>query len=560
MTADGAREYDVIIAGYGPTGATLAGLLGMRGIHALVLEREDTVWPLPRAGTCDDEALRIWQSLGIADTLMREFLPQERILFVDSREREFFRLERPTGFGFGWNPLCMTYQPLIERVIRERVARLPSIEVRLGHAVESFDDSEGGVTVHARERQSGDAFSARARYLIACDGGKSAIRTQLGVEFPGTTYQQWLVVDGAVADPSKLPQHMIYHCDPRRPTCTFPQALRHHRWQFMLRAGETREQMETDEIAEQLLAPWSGLTGIELIRHAVYIYHSRIATRWKTGRVLLAGDAAHVMPPFGGQGMNSGVRDAGSLAWRLALVIRGRADPAILETYETERRPHVRHMVTMSVVFATILTTRNRPLAFARDLFFRTLRHTPKIGRFFRRGDFKPMSTYPRGFMTGGRRRGRHAAAGTMIAQPMVTSGSGQRVRFDDLLGAEWSVVAMDTDPRAVVDLETALMWEGLPARFVRVVPAGASRSDAGGAETVEDGDGELGEWFARHRVNLAVVRPDKIVFGACDARRDGAPSELARALRSALNAPVERLPSGGRRLSTGVMRQPTAG
>src|SRR6185436_2487241 len=165
-----------------------------------------------------------------------------------------------------------------------------------------------------------------------------------------------------------------------------------HRWQCMLRPGETKEQMETDEMAEQLLAPWSGLTEIELIRHAVYVYHSRIATRWKTGRVILAGDSAHVMPPFGGQGMNSGVRDAGSLAWRLALVLRGRADPAILESYELERRPHVRRMIRMSEMFAGVLTTQNRITAKVRDVFFRTLRATPLIGTFFRRGQFKPMS------------------------------------------------------------------------------------------------------------------------------------------------------------------------
>jgi 3-(3-hydroxy-phenyl)propionate hydroxylase len=191
-------------------------------------------------------------------------------------------------------------------------------------------------------------------------------------------------------------------------------------------------------------------------------------------------------------------------------------------------------------------------LAGTRDFFFRTLRHVPKIGRFFRRGDFKPMSTYPRGFIDGGRRR-RTTAAGTMIVQPVVTTGSGQRVRFDDMLGTEWSVVAMDADPRSVVDLDTAIMWEQLPARFIRVVPRGRSRDDTSGAETVEDTDGDLARWFAVHRANLVVVRPDKIVFGACDATESGAATKLAQSLRAALNAPVERLPSGGRRLSTGV-------
>jgi 3-(3-hydroxy-phenyl)propionate hydroxylase len=269
--------------------------------------------------------------------------------------------------------------------------------------------------------------------------------------------------------------------------------------------------------------------------------------------VILAGDSAHVMPPFGGQGMNSGVRDAASLAWRLALVVRGLADPGILESYEVERRPHVRHMIIMSIAFASVLTTRNGALAFARDVFFRTLRATPVIGTFFRRGNFKPMSTYAKGFMAGGRRRARHVADGTMIVQPMVATGIGDRVRLDDVLGTEWSVVGMNVDPRVVIDAETATMWERLPASFVRVVPAGtrASRSDVGGAETVEDVESALATWFARHRVNLAVVRPDKIVFGACDTTRPGNARKLAHALRAALNAPVERLPSGGRRLSS---------
>ena len=543
---DSVPPYDVIVVGFGPTGATLGGLLGMRGIRTLVLEREAGPLRLPRAATCDDEALRTWQSLGVADTLMPRFLPQERAAFLNARGRTFFELHRRTDFGYGWPALSFIYQPFLEQVLRARAASCASVDVRLGHTVESIEDANGTVAVQARETDTGILRRARARYVVACDGGRSTIREKLGVAFPGTTYQRWLVLDGRVRDPSALPGIMVFHCDPRRPAVTFPQAFSYHRWQFMLRDDETAEQMETDEVANELLAPWRTRAEIELVRKTVYVYHARVARPWKVGRVLLAGDAAHVMPPFGGQGMNSGVRDACALAWRLAHVIDGRAGAALLASYEVERAPHVRRMIRMSLAFASVLTTRNRLTAAGRDAVFGVLDAIPILGPFVRRGQFKPSVTYHAGFLAEGTRRSRRAVDGKLLIQPNVVTGAGTVARLDDVLGTEWTVLGFKADPRGVVDADTGPMWDALSTRFVRAGPAGASRADGQGADVVEDVDGELAVWLRRHGVDLVVVRPDKVVFGGCDTRRPGSALALARTLRAALSAPAERYAAAG--------------
>jgi 3-(3-hydroxy-phenyl)propionate hydroxylase len=403
--------------------------------------------------------------------------------------------------------------------------------------VESFDDSEGVVTVQVREASSGVVHRLRASYVVGCDGGRSTIRERMHVEFAGTTYQRWLVLDGHVADPSKLPSIMEFLCDPGRPAVHFPQAFSYHRWQFMLRDHETTERMETDEVADELLAPWSARAEIELVRKSVYTYHARVATPWKVGRILLAGDAAHVMPPFGGQGMNSGIRDAVALAWRLAHVVAGQADASLLSSYEVERAPHVRGMSRMSLGFASVLNTPNRAVALARDATFRVLDAMPVVGPFLRRGEFKPSVTYNKGFLMGGRRRNRRVADGKLLIQPDVAAENGARVRLDDVLGAEWSVLAYDADPRSVVDQETSSMWDMLSTRFVRVAPCGQANATAHDCHVAHDVDGQLGAWLERHRANLVVVRPDKVVFGACDTRRNGSAMALTRALQSALGS-----------------------
>jgi 2-polyprenyl-6-methoxyphenol hydroxylase-like FAD-dependent oxidoreductase/pimeloyl-ACP methyl ester carboxylesterase len=520
--------YDVIVAGYGPVGATAASLLGLRGVRTLVLEREDGVYRLPRAGTCDDEVMRIWQEIGVAQELLPQLLPQTLVEFLDGSGRPFLALRRAAGgFGYGYPALLLLYQPLVEETLRARVADLPAVEVRLEHDLTGVDQTEDGVVVRAVDRRRNEAVELRGRYLLACDGGRSTVRELFGIRLAGRTFQQWLVVDAAVLDPLRFPTNFQFVCDPRRPAITYPMALSHQRWQFLLEPGETAAEMERDETAESLLEPWVRGEQIEIVRRAVYTYHARIAERWRVGRVFLAGDAAHLTPPFAGQGMSSGIRDAANLAWKLALVLGGHAGETILGSYERERRPHVERMTRLALAIGRVLQTQSRSAAAARDGGFRLFTRLPG-SEFVTSGGVKPAARLPAGSLVADRRRRR--GAGTLFIQPNVVAG-GETVLLDDVLGHGFAAIGMGRDPRWLADTAPEL-WEAAATRFVRVVPAGNEPPEPDGT-TIVDVDGKLESWFRRRRADTVVLRPDHFVFGVYGR---GDTAELARAqLRRAL-------------------------
>lgn len=520
-------DVDVVVAGLGPVGATAASLLGLRGVRTLVLERADGAYPLPRAGTCDDEVMRIWQEVGVASELLPRFLPQTLIQFLDGSGRSFLELRRSAaGFGYGYPALLLLYQPLVEQALQERATALPGVEVRFEHEVTGFEETADGIVVRARDLRRDEVVEVRGRYLLGCDGGRSTVREQLGIQLAGETFQQWLVVDATVPGREGLPANFQFVCDPRRPAITYPMALSHHRWQFLLEAGETPEEMEREEHVRRLLEPWVGEREVELVRRAVYVYHARVAERWRAGRVLLAGDAAHLTPPFAGQGMSSGIRDAANLAWKLALVLRGQAGEAILASYEQERRPHVEKMTRLALAISRVLQTRSRRAARLRDTAFRLFARLPGSG-FVTSGGFKPQARLPGGLVA---EQSRRRGAGSLFPQPRVTAG-GESVLLDEVLGHGFAVVATERDPRWLLAGSPAL-WEGLGTRFVRVAPR-ARQTPVEGTVEVADLDGALGAWFRRRRTDTAVLRPDRFVFGAYGPGDDAA--AVARDLERAL-------------------------
>ena len=521
-------EYDVVLAGYGPVGTTAANLFGQLGIRTLVLERDDAVYRLPRAGTCDDEAMRIWQSIHLSDLLMPKLLPQKLVQFLDDAGKPFLEL-RGTDFGYGFHTFILLYQPLIEKTLREGVDRFSCVEVRLGNEVESFSDSGEAVTVRARDLGTGKAYDVRAKYLLGCDGGRSTVRHQIGSELIGKTFQQWLVVDVKVEDPSRYPSNLQLICDPKRPVVTYPMALNHHRWQFMLKAGETTEHMEQLETVKALLAPWADLDNVKLIRKSVYIYHARIADKWTAGRIFLAGDAAHLTPPFGGTGMNSGIRDVSNLSWKMALVLRGYADAQILNSYQIERKTHVQKMTRMSVLFCRILQTQSRPVAGIRNLFFRLLKFVPVIGRKVISGEFKPEASFRRGLVATDRQQLSRTARGKLFIQPKVRTTNKESVLLDEVLGHGFAVLGLEVDPRCVITPESQAFWENLSTRFVRIIGETQKPGPEEGLVVVADLESRLAAWFARFHVNLVVLRPDRYVFGAFNANAAGCAAQELR-------------------------------
>ncbi len=359
---------DVLIIGYGPTGATLAARLGQLGVKTLIIDREHEIYPLPRAAHFDHEIMRVWQRLGIAAAVE----PQTRAIstydFVNAQGQSLMRFESPARTLSGWQASYMFHQPGIEAALRNVVAQSADVQVETGVTfLDVISNDETGATVSVMDGNG--TRNIRTRYVIACDGASSPVRKALGIpQFDYGFDEPWLVVDVMTkGDDSRLPQHGIQHCVPARPTTYMPMSPGRYRWEFMLKRGEVPADMMDDSRVMALLAPWHGLAEFTLGRKAVYRFHGLVAREWRKGNVLLAGDAAHQTPPFMGQGLCSGVRDAENLGWKLAEIFAGRAADTLLGTYQPEREPHVRAMIETAIFMGRVVCIQDEAEAAKRD-------------------------------------------------------------------------------------------------------------------------------------------------------------------------------------------------
>jgi 3-(3-hydroxy-phenyl)propionate hydroxylase len=514
---------DVVIAGGGPVGVLTANLLGLHGVRVLVLERESTPHGQPRAFSCDDEALRIYQSAGLIDALKPDLRQSRRVTYTGVGGKPIAELHlSEVDFGFGYTPIWFFYQPLLEQALRDGLRRFESTKLRLGVEVESLEQDNTGVTVRIRDVATGERSAVRARYLLACDGGRSTVRGLLGISMEGRSYEEpWIAISGTVAEEDAPPECSIV-CDPHRPGFVGRGPVGQFRWEFRLRPGETGEEMVQPGSVRRLMAPYVDPDRVKVERAQLYTFRCLVAPRWREGRTFLAGDAAHMMPPFMGQGLVSGLRDAANLAWKLARVIQGRAPEALLDTYDQERRPHVRAMLDATVRLGYVFQARNTPTALLRDTVLRGIQHIPSVRRFVEDFRFKPPPSIEEGWMLGGRRSGASAPEGSYFPQPRVRLVSGEERLLDDTLGPGFAVLSRRSSP--ATEAAQALA-EALGGKAVTVSPAGMR--SVSGAE-VEDHTDRLAEWFTRHGVDLAVVRPDRFVFGAVPLTRL---SELRTAL-----------------------------
>ena len=512
-------DTQVAIVGAGPTGATIANYLGMYGVDAVLIDRGTDIVDYPRAVGMDDECLRSFQAIGLADDLLPDVIQDVPLRFFDARGRCFADV-RPATREFGWPRRNIFLQQLCERVLRAGIKRYPSVRVLLGHEVVRLDQHESGADLGVLT-PGGGAMRIRAGYVIGADGGRSTIRGLLGVAFDGDTHpRKWVVVE-CDNDPLDAPFTAL-HCDPARPYVCIRLPHGYRRWEFMLSPGEDADEMTEPSGVHALLAPHVADPGrLHITRARVYTHHSRIASRFTVGRVCLAGDAAHLMPPWAGQGMNSGIRDAANLAWKVAAVFQGRAHPGMLESYDAERRPHAKAMIDLSTALGRVLSSTSRPVAGVRDLFFHAISWAPGMKHWIVQMRFKPMPRYADGIVvTDGRRR---SPVGRMLIQPPVRSADGRAVRLDDLLGPWFAVLGYDTDPARHLTREQQCFMAALGARYVTAV---ASQSGSAGlgernpvASVVEDVEGHLREWFGRNHGRVAIIRPDRYVAALTDDR-----------------------------------------
>ena len=412
------HSVQVAIAGAGPVGLMMANYLGQMGIDVLVVEKLDKLIDYPRAIGIDDEALRTMQSVGLVDDVLPHTTPWHAMRFLTPKGRCFADIQ-PMTDEFGWPRRNAFIQPQVDAVMLEGVSRFPNVRCLFSRELEVFSQQDDEVTLHLKTAE-GQREIVKAQWLVACDGGASFVRRTLNVPFEGKTApNQWIVVDIA-NDPLSTP-HIYLCCDPVRPyvSAALPHAVR--RFEFMVMPGETEEQLREPQNMRKLLSKvLPNPDNVELIRQRVYTHNARLAQRFRIDRVLLAGDAAHIMPVWQGQGYNSGMRDAFNLAWKLALVIQGKARDALLDTYQQERRDHAKAMIDLSVTAGNVLAPPKRWQGTLRDGVSWLLNYLPPVKRYFLEMRFKPMPQYYGGALM---REGeaKHSPVGKMFIQPKVT-------------------------------------------------------------------------------------------------------------------------------------------
>lgn len=496
-----AAAYDVAVIGYGPTGVTAANLLGALGLRVVVLERDEEVFSRARAISTDEEVMRIWQRAGLAERLKQDMLAERRLDFVDARGRSFISAH-PTPRGHGHPPQMFIYQPALEQVLREGVERYPNVEVLLRHECLRVRQDADGVELTALDTADESVRRLRAAYVIAADGGSSLTRAQLNVGYEGKTYEdRWVVIDTKMLKPWPDHDRLRFRCDPARPAVDCPTPLDHHRWEFPILPGDDPERLTTHDAIYALVSRYGiGRDSIEILRATVYSHHVRFAARFRVGRVFLAGDAAHAMPPWIGQGMAAGVRDAANLCWKLAAVLRGELPEGVLDSYETERKPHVKEVTRRAVFVGRIITERRRAVTRVRDTVLPLLGRIPGFTDLIQDSNWIPVARYAEGFQAGPRTK----ATGHQVPQPWVLGPDGSRVRLDDVLGGRWML--LHSGPQMPQP-----GWGDAGIASLTVLPAGSSP----GKDTIVDSDGVLLRWMREHRTATIALRPDGYVYAA---------------------------------------------
>lgn len=517
-----ADDVDVVIVGAGPVGLTLANVLGIQGVRTLVVEERDTLIDYPRGVGLDDESLRTFQSVGLVEAILPHTVPNQILRFYDGNRRLLAEMAPPDA-RFGWPKRNGFVQPLVDAQLLVGLDRFEHVQVAWGRRMESAVETADGVTIEFGP----DVPAVRARYVVGCDGGRSATRGIMGVSFDGTTSAtRWVVVD-LENDPLGHPNSEV-GADPHRPYASISIAHGIRRFEFMIHADETDEQAEDPEFVARLLAPFVPHPDqVDVIRRRVYTHHSRIAGNFRKGRFLLAGDAAHLMPVWQGQGYNSGIRDAANLGWKLAAVVNGQAGDALLDSYDTERRKHARAMIDLSTLVGRVISPTNRKVAVLRDKLIRGASVVPALKRYVLEMRFKPMPRYDQGAVYHSKAPTADAPAGTLFIQPRVDTREQSNVLLDDVIGLNFAVLCWNNNPRALLGEQAYARWKALGAKFIAARPQTQlfwtghdADNDDGSVVIVGDRTGALKSWFDVHAESVLVLRPDRCIAGADIAQR----------------------------------------
>lgn len=504
---------DVVIVGDGPVGQTLAILLAEKGWQVTIVDRWSEPYTMSRAVAFDSEAARVLASIGLAGYIERQTEPSGRYSWQNADGQTLLDINGSPNGWCHWPDSTSMFQPGLESALTARGARLPTLRVLRGHEV--VDVTDHGSQVDAGcVGTGGERTVVSGQWLVGCDGANSFVRDRLGTSMHDLGFSRdWLICDVVLHECRTFDPNNLQICDPARPRTSASAGPGHRRWEFMRLEHETIEELRTEESAWRLLGLF-GVTPLNatLLRYAVYMFESKWADCWRSGRMLIAGDAAHVMPPFAGQGMCSGIRDAANLSWKLDLVLRGLADEAVLDTYVTERVKHVQHAIRMSVDLGRVICELDPIAAADRDIAMTAARERG-VGTGKPRA---PVHSLRRGLLYGGGGPGNGPLVGQLTPQARVRHGTKAGL-FDDVVGTGFVLLATE-DPRPFLDESGTACLKNLDVRVVQVVSAG---DPADGEHTIADVDGVYLPYLTGGGAQAVLVRPDFYVFGQMAGREN---------------------------------------
>lgn len=488
MNASAQPSFPVVIIGAGPTGVTAATLLAQHGVRCLLLDRWATVYPQPRAVHLDDEIYRILAQLGVAEQFAAISRPGAGMRLLDRRMQVLGQIDRaPIGIH-GYPQANMFDQPELEELLRANLARYPQVTLRGGVEVTAIAHINASqVQVTFTDRHSGDEHKVTATYVLGCDGANSVVRTTIGASMAARRFtQRWLVVDLTVEADLGHWDGVHHLCDPHRPTTFMRIGERRYRWEFKLHHDEAAADYDTVEKLRPLIAVWTGATAageLTLVRVTEYTFRAHVANHWRERNVFILGDAAHLTPPFVGQGMGAGLRDAANLSWKLAGVLAGQLPADVLGTYEQERKAHAWKMIAIALTVGAAMTARGTAATAIRNLLARRLQHIPGLRARIRHSATPPLTRSALVIKTPRRRQ----MAGTQIPNLVLSQGH----RIDTVLGNEFALVTSET---VDADQRTQLHQRGTT---VIIEPRGS----------------ELDRWLRRGGARAALIRPDRTVM-----------------------------------------------
>lgn len=527
---------DVLIVGAGPAGLTTANLLGKLGVNTILLNRETEILELPRAVGMCDEGSRVIHAAGLMDDLEKEMHPISDVYFMSKKSTLGFRFDTASVVN-GFQILRSIYQPGVERILRKGLERYPHVKLISPAEFLQFVDLGTSVSSQVKVLDNNDDNSVdgeqnvsyiniSSRFLLACDGASSSIRKMLGIEFTGHTYgQDWIVVD-VENDPMPVDTPIHFICDPDRPGVTLPTPNRTRRWEFVLKKGENEDAVCAVESIHNLLKPWGDSKLMNVQRKAVYTFHALTARRFKIGNVFLLGDAAHLTPPFAGQGLMAGLRDSNNLAWKLSMVLKGHLPETFLESYHEERKPQAIIIIALARFMGLLILPQSKLMSSIRDGFFALHRNLSGNRKLERSAELRkaPNSTLGYRALFHWFRDPDKVSAGFEL--PFVTvskskhesgSGSGSESEcIDDALAGSFYLLSTDGALKDYVSTEVGTHFEKINGK-IGVLDT-QMRSVRDGRFLMELGDKLSSQLTVDNEVLL--VRPDRFVVFGCNKKQ----------------------------------------